>query len=827
MTESEKQEHQIVAGIMAFVAGHELPTKVFAEAWKYAQMPNVIKGPKWAGVGADGKPHGHRHDQSILSILTSRNNVVRYPLDLVYCDYSLRRTFLEQKSFYVHRGAFTLHKQFLPGVDDCYVINLERRPDRLEKLFTNCPELEDVVQRVVAVDGLKLKMTPAIARLFRPHDFGWKKPVLGCALSHLRVWWQLANEKDDINSYLILEDDVKFKPGWQERWIEASEHIPEDFDVIYLGGILPPNRKGFEDCKVKVNPYFSKVGKNQVFGQQPPNEYFHWCNYSYILSKTGARKVLEVLKSKDGFWTSGDHMVCNLVGILKMYFLDPLVSGCYQDDDPKYQASAFNDFSRIDGFDSDLWNNNERFPLEETNRLANQDVPLDIVQALKDSLETMEAKPTALAETKVGSEAPQQSKEQLKKEIQTVHDPLWKQLQDSVNQQAYGKAVRLVLELLETWQEKWWSYPDSTFQWMVDATQQKQIVDLPSFDDLDKGRKVCLIVADSAPDSKRKWIETVQANIQQLSSFRKRVTEPPKSQKRRILTLQAQALDVSQLYEMTWIQELLGPQEPLQTESVSLESECPKDSPIVLIMRPWIGEWMKIFQKWKSAGSTFYVIHLSDEHVSDPISFYGWDECLGVVRNYWREELEMFGDKVVVIPLGYHWTIGKGVDDPDFRTPRLPFRENLWSFYGSDWNGRRAAMKNLEVLQPFSQKWFTDFNDPEKFEKEVYLSNLMNSKFVPAPGGMNPETYRFYEALECGCIPLYVRQSGDDMLIQKMYAGKLPLIDLPTWDHAVALMFELTKQPEMLEAYRHNILLGWKLMKKDFASKVRRILNLE
>jgi hypothetical protein len=118
-----------------------------------------------------------------------------------------------------------------------------------------------------------------------------KSRSLDVALSHLGIWWQLANERDEINSYLILEDARKVSAWVAEDWEQAAAHIPECYDVIYLGGILPPNRMGFEITKEKVNPYFSKVGENNFFGQQPKNRYFHWCAYSYVLSKQGARKV--------------------------------------------------------------------------------------------------------------------------------------------------------------------------------------------------------------------------------------------------------------------------------------------------------------------------------------------------------------------------------------------------------------------------------------------------------------------------------------------------------------------------------------------------------
>ena len=168
---------------------------------------------------------------------------------MINCDISLRKTFISGKAFYVHRGQFQIHKQFTQGIDDAYVINLDRRKDRMEKLYEISPSLQSRVQRVSAIEGRDLVLTPQLARLFKPHDFLWKKAIMGCALSHLGLWWQLANEKKEINNYLILEDDVKLSPQWEEKWKEASAFLPEDYDIIYLVGILPPNHVVFDQLK--------------------------------------------------------------------------------------------------------------------------------------------------------------------------------------------------------------------------------------------------------------------------------------------------------------------------------------------------------------------------------------------------------------------------------------------------------------------------------------------------------------------------------------------------------------------------------------------------
>jgi alpha(1,3/1,4) fucosyltransferase len=382
VTAAELEQHQIWAGALAFVAGNETASTLLKESWKWACVREVIVGAKWSGI-RDGAHYGHRHDQSILSILSARMGIVRLPLDEVYCDVSLRQTFLSKRSLYCHRGLFQVHAPVATGIDDAYVINLDRRTDRMDKFKETHPDL-DRIHRVSAFEGSKLELTPKIARLFQPHDFNWKKAVMGCALSHLSLWMQLLAEPEDIQTYLIMEDDAKLSPGWREAWEKINRHnaLPEDWDVIYLGGILPPNKEAFKALIEPVNQYVGRVRENTFFSPpgNKPTRYMHFCAYAYVLSKRGAKKIIDVLKAKGGYWTSADHMICNLQEFMNIYFTNPLVAGCFQDDDPVYCASQFNDFSRLDKFDSDLWNNNEHFT--NVGPITGE---LDIMGALEDA----------------------------------------------------------------------------------------------------------------------------------------------------------------------------------------------------------------------------------------------------------------------------------------------------------------------------------------------------------------------------------------------------------------------------------------------------------
>jgi hypothetical protein len=466
----------------------------------------------------------------------------------------------------------------------------------------------------------------------------------------------------------------------------------------------------------KVNDLVGRIKPNQVFGQKQPNRYFHFCAYSYVLSRRGAAKVLAGLKARNGYWTSADHMMCNLQDELNLYFLHPLVGGCYQDDDPRYQTSAFNDFSRVDGFDSDLWNNTDCFTESEVARVRGVVADLDIDGALKDA-DTVLAQPTTVNEV-IGS--------------QTV------------------KPVELV----------------------------STVSSLPV---------------------------------------------PPLS-KRRLVVVAGPAVDSSQWYEFSWMKQLLweNAKISLEVERIAEGSPPPTDSPIVVLQRPHIREAISVLEKWAAAGYTFYVLHLSDEYGTDPIEFYEWPACLGVVRNYIRQ-----GAKARVIPLGFHWAITNG--DPALHTPRPPFRELVWSFVGTGWAGRREKLAPLAGIPGESKLVFMDeWNSPNMLGREATLAILLNSWCVPCPAGNNVETFRIYEALEAGAVPILVKESGDaNEAFFAWLSSQLPLLEAKDWGHAASLIYTLKAKPEVYETYRTQLLLAWERMKATARMAVREAFQVE
>jgi GR25 family glycosyltransferase involved in LPS biosynthesis len=139
-------------------------------------------------------------------------------------------------------------------------------------------------------------MNKYIYDLFKHNNFNWKKSAMGCNLSHINIWSQIVNEPG--NLFLVLEDDVRFNKNWLELWPNYAQNIPEDADLLYLGGVLPPNKPVLSECLEEVNSYWGKIKPNKYFS--PLNlPVFHFCTYSYIISKNGVKKLLNFLNTSE------------------------------------------------------------------------------------------------------------------------------------------------------------------------------------------------------------------------------------------------------------------------------------------------------------------------------------------------------------------------------------------------------------------------------------------------------------------------------------------------------------------------------------------------
>ena len=107
-----------------------------------------------------------------------------------------------------------------------YVINLDRRPDRLQQCQIEFNKINASVERVPAIDGKLIPNTTGMGSR--------EKACLAVTTKHVQLIEDaILNEYSNI---LIFEDDVKFIDDFNEIFNERIKFLPEDWDLLFIGG---------------------------------------------------------------------------------------------------------------------------------------------------------------------------------------------------------------------------------------------------------------------------------------------------------------------------------------------------------------------------------------------------------------------------------------------------------------------------------------------------------------------------------------------------------------------------------------------------------------
>jgi glycosyl transferase, family 25 len=107
--------------------------------------------------------------------------------------------------------------------DTIVCVNLDRRTDKWELCKKEFTKHNLNVSRFSAVDGTTV-----------PYEGRLPVGAIGNALSHARILRYC--EYLELDSVLILEDDVEFDDKIQEKFEHWVEQVPRNWDFLYLGG---------------------------------------------------------------------------------------------------------------------------------------------------------------------------------------------------------------------------------------------------------------------------------------------------------------------------------------------------------------------------------------------------------------------------------------------------------------------------------------------------------------------------------------------------------------------------------------------------------------
>lgn len=189
-----------------------------------------------------------------------------------------------------------------------------------------------------------------------------------------------------------------------------------------------------------------------------------------------------------------------------------------------------------------------------------------------------------------------------------------------------------------------------------------------------------------------------------------------------------------------WIYEIL---KKVQYIIINDKKDIKNDDTLIIVDSS-IENKVELYERLKLTCSKIFLFHLGDEagiYDFSPI----YNNCNYVLRTFCSNKY--FENQLVrCVPIGYKSGIAnQNIDKRKFK----------WAFIGTPHKSSRH-----DLLFQFSDIKESFCHKTVEFNKKIISVAQMNkilsaTEFLPCPNGfVHPETYRLYEALECGCIPI-------------------------------------------------------------------------
>jgi GR25 family glycosyltransferase involved in LPS biosynthesis len=193
-------------------------------------------------------------------------------------------------------------------------LNLKRRPDRKEQMINEFAKCNVKFIFAEAIDGMELKPNQELIKMFKSNDFGSRKGVIGCALSHLNIWQKLSG--DNLKKYyIVMEDDVQLHPKFSDYLSQIQNKLLDldNWDILFMG-LTEQTKKSNptnhdDDIQIKIVNFDNP---NYIGG-----------SFGYIISKSGVEKLISWIGS-NGISHGIDYLI-KIVPGLNIFQLDKLI----------------------------------------------------------------------------------------------------------------------------------------------------------------------------------------------------------------------------------------------------------------------------------------------------------------------------------------------------------------------------------------------------------------------------------------------------------------------------------------------------------------------
>ena len=239
-----------------------------------------------------------------------------------------------------------------------------------------------------------------------------------------------------------------------------------------------------------------------------------------------------------------------------------------------------------------------------------------------------------------------------------------------------------------------------------------------------------------------------------------------------------------------WIYEIL---KKIEYTIIDKETDLEKDD-ILIIVDSSVEEKNQLYTKLNLICSKIFLFHLGDEFGFHDLSVV-YDNCDYIWRPFCSNKY-FNNKKVKCIPIGYK----SGVLYKEKNN-----REFKWAFAGTPHkSSRHDLLFQFSEIKPFF------CHKTEKFDRKIISAEKMNdmlssAEFIPCPNGFfHPETYRVYEALECGCIPIV---ENAYKYYDRLFLNN-PFIKVDKWKDSKAILQGWGS--DQIKKKRAEIIFWWK-----------------
>jgi GR25 family glycosyltransferase involved in LPS biosynthesis len=197
------------------------------------------------------------------------------------------------------------------NVERVYLINLDRRRERLDHFYNECKR-DNIdlcnVEIFKAYDAKHYEIKKNELEMFKNSDFLGLFHTNACICNQLSHYYILKDIlKKKYKKCIIFQDDVKFKNNFRVEVNKVISSFPKNAEIVWLGihkkaagsyfedYPLEEKEKNYSYVKEKINKYICRY-----------NDDVNPCSLAYIITYEGAKNYIDYVE-KNGFFYSTDN----------------------------------------------------------------------------------------------------------------------------------------------------------------------------------------------------------------------------------------------------------------------------------------------------------------------------------------------------------------------------------------------------------------------------------------------------------------------------------------------------------------------------------------